>query len=104
MQVLLLENTRFHKGDEGNDPEFAKALAHGADAFVNDAFGVCHRNQGSVSAVCCHVATSYMGLLVKAELESMVSALDNPKRWVHNFATIEHFAFAVCTNTSCKCT
>jgi Phosphoglycerate kinase len=59
---------------------FAKELAHGADAFVNDAFGVCHRNQGSVTGVCNHVATSYMGLLVKAELQSMVAALDDPKR------------------------
>lgn len=79
-QILLLENTRFHAGDEGNDDDFAKALAHGADAFVNDAFGVCHRNQGSVTGVCSHVPMSYMGLLIKAELESMVAALDNPKR------------------------
>jgi phosphoglycerate kinase len=67
-------------GDEGNDDEFAKALAHGADVFVNDAFGVCHRNQGSVTGVLNHIPVSYMGLLVKAELESMVSALDEPKR------------------------
>lgn len=80
LQILLLENTRFHAGDEGNDDDFAKALAHGADAFVNDAFGVCHRNQGSVTGVCSHVPKSYMGLLIKAELESMVAALDNPKR------------------------
>lgn len=81
MQVLLLENVRFHQGDEGNDDDFAQELAHGADAFVNDAFGVCHRQQASVTGVCKHVETSYMGLLVKAELESMVSALDDPKRF-----------------------
>lgn len=80
IQVLLLENTRFHAGDEGNDAEFARALAQGVDAFVNDAFGVCHRDQGSVTGICEHVPDSYMGLLVKAELEALMSALDNPAR------------------------
>lgn len=47
--VLLLENTRFHKGDVKNDVEFARQLARLADIFVNDAFGVCHRAQASVT-------------------------------------------------------
>jgi phosphoglycerate kinase len=82
MQILLLENTRFHVGDEGNDHEFAKAMAEGVDAFVNDAFGVCHRDQTSVTAICEHVPKLYMGLLVKAELQALVAALDEPARCV----------------------
>ncbi len=49
VQVLLLENTRFHAGDAGNDPAFAATLAATCHVFVNDAFGVVHRDQGSVT-------------------------------------------------------
>ncbi len=49
LQALLLENTRFHAGDAGNDPAFAAALAATCHVFVNDAFGVVHRDQGSVT-------------------------------------------------------
>lgn len=57
-EALLLENTRFHAGDTGNSDEFAAALARLADVFVNDAFGVVHRDQGSVTGVVRHVAAA----------------------------------------------
>jgi phosphoglycerate kinase len=53
MQVLLLENTRFHDGDMDNDPQFSKSLGALGDIFVNDAFGVVHRAQGSVTVRRC---------------------------------------------------
>ena len=53
MQALLLENTRFHAGDTSNSPDFSKALARLCDVFVNDAFGVSHRDQGSVTVRAC---------------------------------------------------
>lgn len=80
MQVLLLENTRFVAGDEGNSTAYAAALAHGADAFVLDAFGVCHRDQASVTGVCKYVPLRLMGLLVAAELRAMTTALSKPAR------------------------
>ena len=49
--VLLLENTRFHKGEEKNDPEFAKALAQNGDIFVNDAFSAAHRAHASTEGL-----------------------------------------------------
>jgi phosphoglycerate kinase len=67
-QVLLLENTRFHAEETSNDAAFAAALARLADVFVNDAFGVCHRDQASVAAVAQHVACSLPGPLVRHEL------------------------------------
>eukprot|EP00892_Ulva_mutabilis_P010085 jgi/Ulvmu1/7449/UM036_0111.1 len=79
-KVLLLENTRFHAGDEGNNDAHARALAHGADAFVLDAFGVCHRDQASVTGVCQHVPRLLIGLLVEAELRAMMHALKVPAR------------------------
>ena len=79
-QVLLLENTRFSSGDEGNSVEYASALTHGADAFVLDAFGVCHRNQASVTGVCRRVPLRRMGLLVQAELKAMLQAVHTPAR------------------------
>jgi phosphoglycerate kinase len=50
-QVLLMENTRFHKGEEKNDPEFAKALAANGDIYVNDAFSAAHRAHGSTEGI-----------------------------------------------------
>jgi hypothetical protein len=64
MQALLLENTRFHAGDTSNSPEFSKALAKLCDVFVMDAFGVSHRDQGSVTvgmpAACEHRAKHHL--------------------------------------------
>jgi phosphoglycerate kinase len=78
--VLLLENTRFHAGDTDNDIEFATELAQPFDVFVNDAFGVCHREQGSVSSVARLIQERYIGLLLRAELTFLLKALESPRR------------------------
>ncbi len=78
-QVLLLENVRFHPGDEANDPEFARALAMHGDVFVNDAFAASHRAHASVVGVARHLP-AYAGLLMLAELTALHRALDEPRR------------------------
>jgi phosphoglycerate kinase len=77
--VLVLENTRFHAGDEKNDPEFAAALARLADIFVNDAFSAAHRAHASTEGVA-HLLPAYAGRLMQAELEALDAALGNPLR------------------------
>lgn len=79
-QALLLENTRFHAGDTSNSPEFSKALAQLCDVFVNDAFGVSHRDQGSVTGVVPYVAEAYPGPLIRKELQNLGQHLYSPKR------------------------
>ena len=78
-QVLLLENLRFDKGEEKNDPELAKALASLADVYVSDAFGTVHRAHASTAGVAVYLP-AYAGLLVEKELSVMGKALDDPKR------------------------
>ena len=77
--VLVLENTRFHAGEESNDPAFAAALAKLADIFVNDAFSAAHRAHASTEGVA-HLLPSYAGRLMQAELEALDTALGNPAR------------------------
>ena len=77
--VCVLENTRFHAGEEANDPMFAKQLAVLADIFVNDAFSAAHRAHASTEGVA-HLLPSYAGRLMQAELEALASALDHPER------------------------
>lgn len=77
--VLVLENTRFHPGDEANDPAFAAALAANADLFVNDAFSAAHRAHASTEGVA-HLLPSYAGRLMQQELEALDSALGTPVR------------------------
>ena len=77
--VLVLENTRFHAGEEKNDPEFSAALARLADIFVNDAFSAAHRAHASTEGVA-HLLPSYAGRLMQAELEALDAALGNPVR------------------------
>ena len=79
-EVLLLENTRFHAGEKGNDREFAKALAGGATIFVNDAFGTAHRAHASTEGVTHHVEKSAMGFLIARELDFLRDGLENPER------------------------
>jgi 3-phosphoglycerate kinase len=69
-EVLLLENVRFHAGEEKNDAEFAKSLAENFDVFVNDAFSVCHRDQASVTGVA-KILPSFAGLWLQEEVEAM---------------------------------
>ena len=78
-QVLLLENVRYHKEDEANDPAFARRLASLGDLFVNDAFGSSHRAHASVVGVAAYLP-AYAGELMEAELEALHRALDNPRR------------------------
>ena len=77
--VAVLENTRFHAGEEKNDPAFAEALAKLGDLFVNDAFSAAHRAHASTEGIA-HLLPSYAGRLMQAELEALQSALTTPQR------------------------
>jgi phosphoglycerate kinase len=77
--ILLLENTRFHAGDEKNDPDFVKALAANGDLYVNDAFSAAHRAHASTEGLA-HVLPAYAGRTMQAELEALSAGLDNPAR------------------------
>ncbi|MGB7336513.1 MAG: phosphoglycerate kinase, partial [Salaquimonas sp.] len=76
--VLLLENTRFHSGEEINDPVFADALAANGDVFVSDAFSAAHRAHGSTVGLADKLPTC-AGRTMQAELEALNAALGNPK-------------------------
>jgi phosphoglycerate kinase len=78
-QVLMLENTRFHAGEEKNDLDLAKQMASLADVFVNDAFGSAHRAHSSTEGVA-HFLPSVSGLLMEKELEYLGRATSNPER------------------------
>ena len=78
-QIMLLENTRFEKGETKNDPELAKALADMAELYVSDAFGTVHRAHASTAGVAAYLP-AVSGMLVAKELEIMGRALDDPKR------------------------
>lgn len=77
--VLLLENLRFHSEEEGNDPNFAQALAKTADAFVQDAFGAVHRAHASTAGIARHLPSA-AGLLLAKEIFYLSKALENPER------------------------
>ena len=78
-QILLLENTRFEKGETKNDPELAKAMASMAEVYVSDAFGAVHRAHASTAGVAAYLP-AVSGFLIEKELEIMGGALANPKR------------------------
>ncbi|KAG2242112.1 hypothetical protein Bca4012_100270 [Brassica carinata] len=78
--VLLLENVRFYKEEEKNDPEFAKKLAALADLYVNDAFGTAHRAHASTEGVAKYLKPSVAGFLMQKELDYLVGAVANPKK------------------------
>ena len=77
--VLLLENVRFYKEEEGNDPEFAKTLASYGDIYCNDAFGTAHRAHASTEGVS-HYLPSYAGFLIEKEVKFMAPLLENPEK------------------------
>ena len=79
-EVLMLENVRFHAGEEKNDPEYARALAELADVYVNDAFGTAHRAHASTEGVTHFVKQSAAGLLMQKELQYLGKAIENPER------------------------
>lgn len=77
--VILLENTRFHAGEEKNDPELAGEIAALGDFYVNDAFSAAHRAHASTEGLA-HVLTAYAGKQMERELDALNSALGDPKR------------------------
>jgi phosphoglycerate kinase len=77
--ILLLENVRFHPGEEKNDPELAKAYAELADLFVSDAFGTAHRAHASNAGIANYIP-AVAGLLMIDEIEQLTKSLHNPQR------------------------
>lgn len=77
--IVLLENVRFHKGEEKNDEELAKSFANLADIYVNDAFGAAHRAHASTEGIAKHIP-AVSGLLMMKELDVLGKALSNPER------------------------
>jgi len=77
--ILLLENTRFHAGEEKNDPEFTKALAQNGDIYVNDAFSAAHRAHASTEGLA-RLLPAYAGRTMQAELEALEKGLGKPER------------------------
>ncbi|MEG2569879.1 MAG: phosphoglycerate kinase [Clostridia bacterium] len=78
-EIMLLENVRFHKEEEKNDPDFAKELANMAELYVNDAFGTSHRAHASTAGVASYLP-AVCGYLIKKEISIMGEALDSPRR------------------------
>lgn len=78
-EILLLENVRFHAGEEKNDPELAKQFAALADVFVNDAFGAAHRAHATTAGIAEYLP-SVQGLLLEKELDVLGKALSDPER------------------------
>ena len=77
--VALLENVRFHPGEEANDAAFARDLAANGDIYVNDAFSAAHRAHASTEGIA-HILPAYAGEAMRAELEALEAALGAPKR------------------------
>ncbi len=77
--IVLLENTRFHKGEEKNDRAFTEALARNGDIFVNDAFSAAHRAHSSTEGLA-HILPAFAGRAMQAELEALDKGLGSPAR------------------------
>src|SRR4028118_1720271 len=77
--VGILENTRFHDGEEKNDPELAGGVAALGDLYVNDAFSAAHRAHSSTEGVA-HLLPSFAGRAMEAELKALQAALGSPER------------------------
>jgi len=77
--IAVLENLRYHKGEEANDTAFAKELAALGDIYVNDAFSAAHRAHASTEAIA-RLLPAYAGLQMQAELDALAAALENPKK------------------------
>lgn len=77
--VAVFENTRFHKGEEANDPEFVRALAENGDVYINDAFSAAHRAHASTEGLA-HLLPSAAGRAMEKELDYLSAALANPER------------------------
>ncbi|MBO7218497.1 MAG: phosphoglycerate kinase [Clostridia bacterium] len=79
-EVLLLENLRFHAGEEENEEEFCKELASLGEVYVNDAFGTAHRKHASTYGVATILKTNAVGFLIQKEIEMIVGNIENPVR------------------------
>lgn len=79
-EVILLENLRFYKQEEGNDPEFCKQLAALAEVYVNDAFGTAHRAHASTEGITKYLSPKVSGFLIEKEIKYLGEALDKPQR------------------------
>jgi phosphoglycerate kinase len=79
-EVVLLENLRFHAGEEANDPEFARALAALADVYVDDAFAAAHRAHASIEGITRYLKPAAAGLLMQRELEALGRIFERPER------------------------
>jgi phosphoglycerate kinase len=79
-EVMLLENLRFHAGEEADDAEFARALAALADVYVNDAFAAAHRAHASIEGITHYVQPAAAGLLMQRELEALGRIFERPER------------------------
>lgn len=78
-EIILLENLRFEKGEEKNDPDFARLLARPFDLYVNDAFGTAHRAHASTEGIAAYIP-AVAGLLMKEEIEALSRCLEEPGR------------------------
>ncbi len=78
--VMVLENLRFHRGEQDNDEKFAQALARLGDVYINDAFGAAHRNHASITGITKYIQTCAAGFLMKKEIEYLEGAVANPTR------------------------
>jgi phosphoglycerate kinase len=78
--IALLENLRFHEGEEKNDPEFAKAFLGLGDVFIQDAFGNCHRKHSSMVGIDGYIPQAAAGFLIKKEMDYFEKAVKNPMR------------------------
>jgi len=79
-EVILLENTRFYKGETKNDPEFSAQLARLGDVYISDAFGTVHRAHASTEGITRYINQSAAGFLVAKEMEYFNKVLENPER------------------------
>lgn len=78
--IVVLENTRFYNQDKENDPHFAQTLSHQADIYVNDAFGVAHRNHASTTGVAAYIPNVVAGFLLEKEITVLSRTMHHPKR------------------------
>jgi len=78
--IMLLENLRFHPGEQTNDPEFAASLARLGRVYVDDAFGAMHRKDASIDAIVGHMEVAAAGLLVEAEIAALNRVMEDPVR------------------------
>ena len=98
--VLLLENTRFYKGEEKNDPAFVAGLAKLGDLYVNDAFSAAHRAHASTEGLA-HKLPAYAGRAMQEELDALTLALGNRRcaRWRRSSAAPRFRASSSCSAT-----